>query len=285
MSIQVTLLDKGLGDIKNTIASLVKLAIKKYPKSTKKSEKVAKNIPLKIIFKRGPIVMKNGEYLKENVRGLAETLTLNAVEVDKVLSRKNLNWGILGYGDPKGGLKELMKFAKTKLNPAQLRGDNQDLQLEINKYTVEKKDGKLQAQIIITVPDKSLGGKDVESKVLEKEGYLGINAWKQKAKEMLKENEPLDKAIIEILENKAKLTDMMVSEDEDNSSLEDSAYKDIRDVIKDIMLELEDTGWLNYDDGPEAVKEYLTDKGIEFDPQEVNKIFEDIWFDMFHTGE
>lgn len=283
----VTLLDAGIADIKNEINKLIKVAIKKYPKKTKKSEKIASKIPLKIVFKRGPVVMNKNEWCKDS--SLAENLTLDPVKVVAALSKKNLNWGILGYGDPKDGLAGLLKYAKTKLNPAQLKGDKQDLKMEINKSGVFEKDGKLQAKIIITVPDKGLQGKDIQNKALEKYGYLGVNAWIEKAKKGLNKQDALDKAILDLLNNEVKLDDLVKVSEE--TELEDSKYygspsrENLEKMVRQLMLELEDTGWLNYNDGPETVKEYLTDKGIEFDPVEVDKIFEEVWYDLFHSGE
>lgn len=197
MSIQVTLYDEGIKDIRLAIERLA-LRYKKY---TKKNPGKAN---LVIVFQRGPITMSNGEWSKMPVKDL----TMDPNKVLGYFKRSNLNWGILGYGDTKGGLKELMKFAKTKLNPKQLLGENQDLNMTIKPPQLLKKGDQVYGKIVIVVPDKSLEGEDIKSNVLEKYGYVGINSWKKKASSLLEENE-LDSRISEIINNEAKLTSII----------------------------------------------------------------------------
>jgi hypothetical protein len=110
----ITLHDEGIKDIQVEINKLAT----RYKKYTKKDPNKAK---LEIVFKRGPITMSNGEWSKLPY----DKLTMDPNKVVGYFKRSNLNWGILGYGSTKGGLKELMKFAKTKLSPKQLLGENQ----------------------------------------------------------------------------------------------------------------------------------------------------------------
>ena len=197
MTINVILHDEGIKDIKLAVE---KLAIK-YKKYTKKDPNKAR---LQIVFKRGPITMANGEWSKLPY----DKLTMDPNRVLGYFKRSNLNWGILGYGSTKGGLKELIKHAKTKLNPKQLLGENQDLKMVINSSSLIKKGEEVVGRIIISVPDKSLGGTDIQSPVLEKYGYIGINKWKEQATKLLEENE-LDSHLKSVLNNEQKLSDIV----------------------------------------------------------------------------
>ena len=232
----VVLHDEGIKDIKIAIE---KLAIS-YKKYTGKDPNKAK---LEIIFKRGPITMANGEWSKLPY----DKLTMDINKVIGYFKRSNLNWGVLGYGSTKGGLKELVKFAKTKLNPKQLSGENQDLKMTINNSVLVKKVDNVIGRITITVPDKSLGGKDIQSPALEKLGYVGLNSFKQKAGKLLEENE-LDSRIKDILENTAKLDDMVeeyssVKEDKEEAPKEDNKKKqeDMKDTVKKALAKLKYT--------------------------------------------
>lgn len=268
--LQLTLLDQSLGDIKNKIEFLIKIYNKKY----KKKYKIPVNeVPLKIWFKRGPIVMKNGEWSKMDV----SKLTLDRNKIVEFLSRKNLQWGILGYGNPKDGLKELLKWTKNHLNPAQLKGDNQDLKMEISgyKFLEEKKCALIQ----ITVPEKGMEGKDIRNKTLEQEGYIGINKFKELALKKLNNTNTLDKALLDVLSGDVKLSDLMDSKDKND--LKDSEYS-LKEEIKKIMEELEESGYLDEKNGLDRVLEGLEDKGIQYNIEEVEKIFDTLWYDMFY---
>lgn len=221
----VILHDDGIGDIRVAVQKLSDRYKKKFKKDPK-------DVRLLIEIKRGPIAMKNGEWSKKLPY---EDLTLNNNKVISYLKRDNLNWGILGYGDPKGGLKELMKFAKTKLNPKQLKGENQDLKITINESILIKREGEIMAKIVLTVPDKGLGGKDIQSPTLEKEGYLGINKWVEQAVKMLG-NSTLDKAIKDIASKDKNLTDIInineinepSEQAEENNSNKEEAFEALK---------------------------------------------------------
>ena len=259
MTIQVTLHDEGIGDIRLAIERLA-LRYKKY---TKKNPSKAK---LQIIVHRGPIVMSSGEWSKLP----SEDLTMDPNKVLGYFKRSNLNWGILGYGDTKSGLKGLIQFAKTKLNPKQLLGENQDLKINIKSSSLIKKGDQVIGRIVIVVPDKSLGGEDVQSKVLEKYGYVGINEWKSKVASFLEENE-LDSRISEILNNEAKLLDPLteyvdpkVETEEDKLDKEDKAI--IKETEEDVTQALVKLGFTK-----SLIRRTLKELDLSKDPSTVIK--------------
>jgi hypothetical protein len=224
----VTLHDDGIKDIRKAVDTL----IARYKKITKKDPSKAK---LHIVFKRGPITMSNGEWSKLP----AGELSLDTNEVLGYFKLSNLNWGVLGYGDTKGGLKELIKFSKTKLNPKQLLGEKQDLKMTINKSYLFKEGDKISGKIIITVPDKALGGTDVQSPILEKQGYLGIEKWKAEALKLLK-NTKLDSRLKDILENKAKLGDVVekFESSEEETKPDDEKDNEVKGDTEKALLKL-----------------------------------------------
>lgn len=228
MTRTIMLHDEGIKDIINEVTKLAT----RYRKQIKKDPSKA---TLQVIFKRGPITMANGEWSKLPYN----KLTLDPNKVESYFKRSNLNWGILGYGSTKGGLKELMKFAKTKLNPKQLLGEKQDLKMKINKTGLFKKGEEVIGRIIITVPDKALGGTDIRSTVLEKQGYLGINSWQKEALALLGDDE-LDSRLKAFLKGEVKLSDIVEKHEdkaEENDSQEDKADKE------DLMEALQALGY------------------------------------------
>lgn len=236
MIYRIVVHDEGIKDIRIAIQKLAK----RYKNYTNKDPNKAK---LEIIFKRGPITMANGEWSKMPI----DNLTMDPNKVIGYFERKNLNWGILGYGSTKGGLKELMKYAKTKLNPKQLLGEGQDLKMKISSSNLFKRGDKVIGKLVIIVPDKSLGGKDIHSSILEKNGYLGINSWKKKALEKLGSGE-LDHRLKELLNNKVNLSEELSEYSEESkqeANPEQSEDLKTQEIMEDVKQALEKLKYRN----------------------------------------
>jgi hypothetical protein len=108
-----------------------------------------------------------------------------------------------------------------------------------------KKGEEVIGRVVISVPDKSLGGTDIKSPVLEKHGYLGINKWKKEAFNLLEENE-LDSRLKAILKNEVKLSDIVEKYDtpeEENNKDTDSKNneEDMKEDTKKALAKLKYT--------------------------------------------
>lgn len=205
MNIRLT--DESLSEIKKKIYNLISIC---------KNNKVdPKKVPLKIRVSRGPINMDNGEWSKKPEA--VKNLTLDLVKINDLFSEKNLNMGVLGYGDPKKGLSELIKWVKHNITPEKLKGEDRDLKITVNKCVLKgfKKDEKgkltksnnIRAVLILSVPENATGDtSDLENETLKREGYIGIKSWKEKAIKSLK-NTILDKCIKAIATGDKKLSD------------------------------------------------------------------------------
>lgn len=202
---EVRLLDSGLADIKSSLKKFARnvIAGKKYKADPKKCR-------LYIVVKRGDIVMKKGEWLKNpNMYwdGKEPKVFLSDGDINALFDKDNLNMGILGYGNPKGGLKELAKWVKHNVSPKRIQGENRDLNIKIEDISAGKK-GK-SAQIILRVPEKGLEtSKDLENTKLESLDYKGAKEWTKEELGKIKDSDKkIDKVLIAILTGKAKLKD------------------------------------------------------------------------------
>lgn len=202
---EVKLLDSGLADIKNTLNKFARdVIIKKYKAKPEKCK-------LYVVVKRGDIEMKNGEWLKKPSMYSAGNdktkVYLTQDDITRLFDKSNLNMGLLGYGNPKGGLKELAKWVKHNVSPKQIQGENRDLNMEIESVSPGR--GGKSAQIVIRVPEKGLEtSKDLGNTKLESLGYLGAKEWTKEQLGKIKDSDnKLDKVLIAILTGKAKLKD------------------------------------------------------------------------------
>ena len=202
---EVRLLDSGLADIKSSLKKFARKVIagKKYKAKPEKCR-------LWIVVKRGDIVMKEGEWLKNPKmywEGNKPKVFLSDGDINALFDKNNLNMGILGYGNPKGGLKELVKWVKHNVNPKQLQGENRDLNIKIDDIKPGKK-GK-SAQITLIVPEKGLEtSKDLENAKLKSLDYIGAKDWTNKELGKIKDSDKkLDKILVAVLTGKAKLKD------------------------------------------------------------------------------
>lgn len=205
MNIRLT--DESLSEIKKKLYSLANIC---------KTNKVnPKEVPLKVRVVRGPINMDNGEWSKKPEA--VKSLTLDIIKINDLFSESNMNMGVLGYGDPKKGLKELIKWVKHNVSLEKLKGENRDLKITINKCALRgfkknskgklEKSGDVKAVLILTVPENAKGDtSDLENNTLEREGYLGIKTWKEKAVKMLKNTE-LDRCLKALISGDKSLED------------------------------------------------------------------------------
>lgn len=206
---EVRLLDASLNDIKGALSKLIKKLQKKYPKRN------ISKVPLKIIVKRGDISMSHGEWLKNPT----DKFTLNLAELENLFSEKNLNMGLLGYGDPKDGLKGLMKWVKHNINPEKIKGDKRELNIKIE--SLRPNDPKKTKYYILElrVPEKGMSeSKDLQNTKLENLGYVGLKKWAEEQLDAIKDSDKkLDKILYSILAGDANLKDKVgdVLKDED----------------------------------------------------------------------
>lgn len=195
---EVRLLDDSLAEIKQKLKSVARVLENKYKQDPSKCK-------LYVIFKRGNIEMKEGEWLKNP--SLANKLELNEAELDKIFSERNLNMGVLGYGSTKNGLKELLKWAKHNINPEKIKGEKRDLNIKIEELKTNKEHDAV--KIVLRVPETGIDSReDLKNAKLEKLGYVGLKKWTKEQLDAIKDSENiLDKVIYKILTGDAKLTD------------------------------------------------------------------------------
>lgn len=200
---EVRLIDSSLNDIKQKL----ELEARKLEKSKKKSRD---KLRLWVIMNRGDISMKNGEWM--NNESLANDmknnkLTLSKDDINAVFSEKNLNKGLLGYGDPKDGLGGLLKWVKHNISPAKLKKENRDLNIKIESLKYGKNGKYAGVQLILRVPAKGASqSKDLKNYELEQLGYVGLSKWTKEQLEKLSESDKtLDKVIVAVLSKKSNL--------------------------------------------------------------------------------
>ncbi len=202
---KVRLLDSSLADIKSTLDQLGKKILNGEIKGINKKKKLSE-IPLRIVFHRGTIDLENNEWSKSKT--LAENLSMDNAIISKALSEKNLNMGILGYGDPKGGLKSLLKWVKHNVTLEKIKGDKRDLNIKIEHL---KRDPKHKGGVLLElrVPEKGASpSEDLKNVKLEQDGYIGLKKWTEEQLEKIKDSkEKLDKVLYNVLTGKAKLED------------------------------------------------------------------------------
>lgn len=193
---QVRLVDSSLKDIREALGRLIN--------KLKKQKKKPEIRPLRIIMRRGNIEMTKGEWLKDP--SLLNGIKLKEDDIARVFDYKNLNMGLLGYGDPKDGLKGLMSWVKHNVNPKRLKEDARDLNIKIEGLKVDPKNKK-GVLLELRVPEKgATQSKDLENVKLEQLGYIGLSKWtKEQLEELSKSDKKLDKVIVAVLSNKAKL--------------------------------------------------------------------------------
>lgn len=197
---EVRLIDSSLADVKAKLKRFANYIQEKYKRKPEKCK-------VKIIFKRGDITMSNEEWAKDTVKDRFKKLTLDEAISSNALSEKNLNMGMLGYGNAKGGLQELVKWVKHNINPQKLKGENRDLNIKIE--SVKTDDQGKSVTVILRVPEKGAeSSKDLENVQLEKLGYVGLKKWTEEQLNNIKDSkEELDVVLYKILTDEASLKD------------------------------------------------------------------------------
>lgn len=203
----IRLLDSSLRDILGKINNYADQTVKgKYKLNPM-------NVPLNITFLRGTIEMKNNEW--SNIPTVAEKITIgDKPSLSKLFDEKNLNMGLLGYGDPKEGLSGLLKWVKHNINPAKLKGDKRDLKIKVEDLKLVKKKtksgkNKYRVNLVLRVPAKGASeSSDLRNLELEKYGYVGIKSWiDEQLKKIENSDKDLDKIIYKIIKGEAKPKD------------------------------------------------------------------------------
>lgn len=193
---QLRLVDSSLKDIRDALVRVMN--------KLKKQKKKPEIRPLRVVMRRGNIEMGKGEWLKDP--SLLKNAKLNEDDITRIFDYKNLNMGLLGYGDPKDGLKGLMTWVKHNVNPKRLKEDARDLNIKIESLKVDPSNKK-GILIELRVPEKGASqSKDLENVKLAQLGYVGLNEWtKEQLNGLSKSDKKLDKVIVAVLTKKAKL--------------------------------------------------------------------------------
>ena len=184
------------------------------------SEKVLKKVynldpnkvPLKVIVKRGNVTMDNGEWLKEDKRGLADKLTFDPNELKVAFNNKNLNLKALGFGGAKGAIANKLKKENRDLDlkVESLKSNIADLSKTKKKNILKKEPEKVKGILTIIVSEKGSGSnsKDLENAKLKELGYVGLKKWTEEQLDAIANSDKkLDKVLSKILKGEAKLKD------------------------------------------------------------------------------
>ena len=200
---KVRLIDEGLSDIKKRLVNLIE--------KCNSMGVVSSKVPLKVRFVRGNLKMDNGEWSK-NPEG-ATKLTLNINKIDQYFSEKNMNMGVLGYGDTGKGLKELLKWVEHNISTEKLKGEQRDINMHIVKCVLlgskrSTKKNPLRAVLVVEVPDKKVKGDEEKTtlKILKENGYMSVKEWVNNALQEIKyDDDELSEYLISYFKGNIKL--------------------------------------------------------------------------------
>jgi hypothetical protein len=212
---KVRLIDAGLSDIKKELAKLIEKCNSMGVVPTK--------VPLKVRFIRGNLKMDNGEWSK-NPEG-AKNLTLNINKIDQYFTEKNLNMGVLGYGDTSKGLKELLKWVEHNISIEKLKGEQRDINMRVNKCVLlgskrSTKTNPLRAVLVVEVPDKKVKGDEEQDtlKILKENGYIPVKEFITKALDDIKyDDEELSEYLTKYFKENLKLDNVIETQGDDDN--------------------------------------------------------------------